>query len=61
MVITAVNSLLSYFGIQLTSGIEDSSKPVRLFIVSNVGLIHSFASISSLGLSPSLLSKNLAR
>merc|ERR1712029_439409 len=27
MVITAVNSLLSYFGIQLTSGIEDSSKP----------------------------------
>merc|ERR1719209_665951 len=27
MVITAVNSILSYFGIQLTSGIEDSSKP----------------------------------
>merc|ERR1712168_351786 len=27
VVITAVNSLLSYFGIQLTSGIEDSSKP----------------------------------
>merc|ERR1712055_518864 len=27
MVITAVNSLLSYFGIQLTSGIGDSSKP----------------------------------
>merc|ERR1712029_175183 len=27
MVITAVNSLLSYFGIQLTSEIEDSSKP----------------------------------
>merc|ERR1712142_206347 len=27
MVITAVNSLLSYFGVQLSSGIEDSSKP----------------------------------
>merc|ERR1711951_24618 len=27
MVITAVNSLLSFFGIHLTSGIEDSSKP----------------------------------
>jgi len=27
MVIGAVNSLLSYFGVQLSSGIEDSSKP----------------------------------
>merc|ERR1712192_342036 len=27
MVISAVNSLLSYFGVQLSSGIEDSSKP----------------------------------
>merc|ERR1719239_533393 len=27
MVITAVNSLLSYFGVQLSSGMEDSSKP----------------------------------
>merc|ERR1712055_818730 len=27
MVISAVNSILSYFGVQLSSGIEDSSKP----------------------------------
>ena len=29
MLVSAVNSILSYIGIELASAIEDSSKPVR--------------------------------
>ena len=44
MVISAVNSILSYFGVQLSSGIEDSSKPVSL------QFLHQSSSTSDLSL-----------
>ena len=60
MLVTAVNSILSFVGIELAPAIEDSSKPVRMNV--EIGF-HRCVLFStwSLGLSLSLQNRSLER